>query len=271
MAVCVRLVSIDIHSAQIAFARCALGFLIVLPMLIPHGGSALRTSHLGVHLLRGVLAVIGMNAGYYALSVLPLVTVTALFFTAPLFVPVLAVLLVKERVGWQRWVATGVGFVGTLVVLGFDREGFRPAMLIALIAALTLAISLVLGKKLSVNDKPVTLLIYFSFVSALGSLPGALLVWEWPDLSQFLLLLGVAVFATLRSYFDIRGYAIGEASFVAPFFYARILFVGGVGYLLFGEVPAGNAVVGVVIIVVATLYIVRVEIKRGGSAGMLSG
>ena len=77
------------------------------------------------------------------------------------------------------------------------------------------------------------------------------------------MLLGVVgVFATARVYFDIRGYAVGEASFVAPFAYFRIILVGAAGYLVFAEVPTSNALVGATIIIASTLYIAEREARR---------
>ena len=271
MTVCVRFVSADVHSSQIAFARCLFGLLIVIPAAIPVGRKVLVTRHFRLHLLRGVLAVVGVNCGFYALTTLPLVTVTALFFTAPLYVPLLAIVILGERVTWQRWVATAAGFSGALIVIGFDPAGFRPAMLAGLVAAVTLAIALVMGKKMSVDDQPVTLLLYFGIFSTIGSFPMALAVWSWPNLIELVLLIGVALFATLRSYCDIKGYASGEASFVAPFFYARIIFIGLAGYLLFAELPGQHALLGATVIIVSTFYIARREIREGGSGRVLAG
>ena len=77
------------------------------------------------------------------------------------------------------------------------------------------------------------------------------------------MLLGVVgVFATARVYFDIRGYAVGEASFVAPFAYFRIILVGAAAYLVFAEVPTSNALVGAAIIIASTLYIAEREARR---------
>lgn len=268
MSVAIRGLAGEIHTAQIAFVRCIVSLLIILPMVLQQGSRAISTRRPKLHLLRGLLAVVGINCGFYSLTVMPLVTVTALFFTVPLFVTVLAVLVLGERVGWPRWAATAVGFSGTLVVVGFNPTGFDLNMLIALTSSLTFACALVVGKKLSLTEKPLTILFYFSVISSMGCLAPALVVWSAPNFGQLLLLLTVAVFATSRSYFDIRGYAMGEASFVAPFFYFRILFMGVAGYLLFAEVPQEHALVGAAVIMFSTLFIARREIREGRKSGV---
>lgn len=105
-------------------------------------------------------------------------------------------------------------------------------------------------------------------ISSVGCLAPALAVWRTPDASDIATLLAVGAFATSRSYCDIRGYAAGEASFVAPFFYVRILFMGAAGYWLFAELPQVHAVVGAAVIMLSTLHIARHELREGRTAGM---
>ena len=267
MSVGVRALGADLPSPQIAFSRCAVGLALVLPILLSTGITSITTSRWRLHLVRGLLAVIGINCGFYALTHMPLVTVTALFFTTPLFVTILAVLMLRERVGWPRWLATSVGFVGTLVVLGFNPGGFNPLQLVPLGASVTFAASLVVSKRLSTTERPITILFYFGVITTIGCLPPALMVWVPPTPQEVVLLIAVGCFATSRAYCDIRGYAMAQASFVAPFFYFRILFMGLAGYLLFSEIPDANALVGALIIVLSTFYITQSELRGRHQTG----
>ena len=270
MAVGIRELTPEFHSAQIAFVRCFVGLLIIFPGALHLRHEEIGSRRLRLHLARGVLAVIGINMGYYAISALPLVTVTALFFTAPLFVTILAVIVLGEKVGLARWVATCVGFLGALVVIGFHPQRFEPIMFLAVGSSFTFAAALIVGKKLSTTERPITILFFFSVITTIGCLPPAILVWQAPSFAAWTLLGVVAVFATSRSYFDIRGYAAAHASFVAPWFYFRIIFMGVTGYWLFREVPGVSALVGAAIIVVATLYISFAE-RKGGNQGTAIG
>ncbi len=251
----------QIHSMQITFARCLLGLLLLLPFMIRGGRRRLATPRLPLHLLRALLGVVAINFGFYSLTVLPLTTASVLFFTAPLFVTVLAALVLREVVGWRRWSATAVGFAGTLIVLQPASGGFEPDMLFAIGSSILFAASLIISKVLARTESATTMLFYFGVVASIASLPPALVAWTWPSSWEFALLALVAAFATLRSYFDIRGYAVGAASFVAPFQYFRLPLIGIAAWVAFGEVPKSGAMIGAAVIVASTLYISERELR----------
>lgn len=269
MMLAVRGASSSVHPLQIAFCRFVVGFALVSPIVLSMDRRALATRRLPLYVLRGVVGFLSIGMSFYALSLLPLVTAAVLFFTSPLFVTLLAVPLLGESVEWWRIAATLCGFLGTAVVLGFDPQGFHPAMWLALAAAFLFALSLVLAKKLATTEQPRTILFYFMVVTLACSAAPAAYVWQTPDGYEMLLLGLIGAFATARAYCDIRGFAIGDASFVAPFSYLRIVLVGVAGYLLFAEVPTINAVAGAGIIVVSTLYIAEREARRGRAGAQM--
>jgi drug/metabolite transporter (DMT)-like permease len=256
-----------VHSLEITFIRCAIGLVLILPMIHRAGGfrATLGAGRWKLQVFRGLLAVVAINCGFYTLTALPLTTATTLFFTAPLFVTLLAPLILKEVVGWRRYSATAVGFAGVLIVMRPGGAGFDPAMLIAVLSSLFFSVSLILNKILSETDTPTTTMTYFTLVTVIAGFPPATTVWVWPDQTAWLLLIVIAVFAQARTYFDIKGYAAGEASFVAPFQYMRILFITVTAYLFFGEVPDAPTVAGAAVIVASTLYIAQREALRKSS------
>lgn len=258
----VRGASSTLHPLQIVFCRFLVGFFLVLPFVLSRGSAAVATRRMPLLILRGLLGFVSVSMGFYCVSVLPLVTATVLFFTAPLFVTLLAIPLLGERADWRRMSATLCGFAGTAVVLGFAPGGFHPAMPVAVGSAVLFALSLIVGKRVATTERPVTIMFYFSLVTLLASAGPAVIVWQTPSTGEVLLLAVVGVFAAARVYFDIRAYAAGEASFVAPFGYFRIILVGGAGYLLFAEIPSSNALVGAALIVASTLYIAEREARR---------
>ena len=269
MMIGVRAASGTLHPLQIVFCRFLVGFLLVLPFMLSRGGELMATRRMPLLVLRGILGFIAVSLGFYCVSVLPLVTAAVLFFTAPLFVTLLAIPLLGERADWRRMAATLCGFLGTVAVLGFDPGGFHPAMLVAVGAAVIFAFSLIIGKKLASTERPVTIMFYFSVVTMVASAAPAALVWQRPNLDESMLLAVVGVFAAGRVYFDIRGYAAGEAGFVAPFGYFRIILVAAAGYLLFAEVPSANALIGAAMIIVSTLFIAQREALRGRAGSQM--
>jgi len=269
MMIGVRAASGTLHPLQIVFCRFLVGFLLVLPFMLSRGGERMATRRMPLLVLRGILGFIAVSLGFYCVSVLPLVTAAVLFFTAPLFVTLLAMPLLGERADWRRMAATLCGFLGTVVVLGFDPGGFHPAMLVAVGAAVLFAFSLIIGKKLAATERPVTIMFYFSVVTMVASAAPAALVWQTPNLDETMLLAVVGVFAAGRVYFDIRGYAAGEAGFVAPFGYFRIILVAAAGYLVFAEIPTANALIGAAMIIVSTLFIAQREARRGRAGAQM--
>lgn len=250
-----------IHSFQVVFMRGLIGCLIAMIAIFPRTDYTIRTRHWKLHIIRGLIGLLALNLGFYSLMILPLVTVTALFFTAPLFVTALSVPILGEQVGLRRTLASVVGFFGAMLVIGFSPQPFTIEMLAPICASLAFSTMLLLGKKLSAWDRPGTLLFYFTMVLTLGSCAPAYVYWTAPTYNEWMLLLLVGLTSSARSYFDIRGYAIGEANFIAPFSFARMIFMALVGYFVFAEIPSRSALIGAALIMLCTFYIAQREAK----------
>jgi drug/metabolite transporter (DMT)-like permease len=264
MTVGVRSLAGEIHSLQTAFGRSVIGLALVLPWIAAMARKQkglFTTRHWGLHLVRSILGVIALNCGFYSLTKLPLAVVTILFFTTPLFVTLLAPLLLSETIGWRRWSATLVGFIGTLIVVQPTPERFDPNMLFALTSSLGFAVILLLGKRISATESPVTMMLFGSLLMTAFCLPPALQVWTMPSPAALFVLLLIGMFGTVRTYCDIKGFAVGEASAVAPFQYARLIFVAIAGYVLFDEVLETNDLIGAAVIFGSTIYIAHREAR----------
>ena len=253
----------SIHSAQTVFIRGVAGSLIIFVLAIPRSGFKFRTARLKLHLIRGFVGVIAINLGFYSIMILPLATVTALFFTTPLFVTAFSIPLLGEKVGLRRASASVLGFLGAMFVIGYLPEPFSIRWLAPIFASIAFALTLILGKKLSTTENAGTIVLYFAIILAIGSLPPAILVWESPTMHEWVLLIMIAAMSSLRNYMDVRGYALGEAQFVAPFLYTRMIFMIIVGYFVFSEVPTLSAMGGACVIILSTLYITYRELARG--------
>lgn len=262
MTVGVKLASDSLTSWQIVFVRCVLSLAMTLPFLAVHGSRVFVSRRWKTHLLRGAIGAVSMNAGFYALSQLPITTASVLFFSTPLFVTAFAGPLLGERVGWHRWGATLVGFAGIVVVLNPDAGGIDVAMGAALVSAILFALMLIQGKVLSREDPPATLMVYFLIITSLVSWPPAAPGWIWPDADLWLILFVLSLGATGRVYFDIRAYAVGEASAVSVFQYLRLITIALAGYLVFAEIPDERTLIGAGLIVAGTLYIAQREARR---------
>lgn len=261
MALMIKLLGDRLDSFQIAFFRCLIGFLAILPFVAGYGISTLRTRSLKIHLLRGIFGLVAMFSSYYAVAHMPLASYTALSFTKPLFATVLAVLILRETVRWRRWSATLVGFLGVVVMVRPGAGIIDSAALFALVDALSIAFLVTLVKRLPPGETTLVMLFYFGVFSTIAALPPALLVWRAPAPGEFALLIGIGVLGVLSQSCWIRAYRAGEASAVAPFDYLRLLFAAIAGFLAFGERVDAWTLAGAAIIVVSTVYIARREAR----------
>ena len=248
---------------QVAFARAFFALLALLPFLVAGGISAFRTTHPLTHLLRALFGAGAMVCGFYALSALPLATVIVLTFTVPLFAVVLSVLILREPVRWRRWTATLVGFRGIVVMIAprLFAEGFvlEWALLAALGQAFGIAMAVILVKRFPARESQPVMVFWFCFASILISAPLALAQWQPPSADQWVLLAAVGVTGFASQSLIIKAYRSGEASFVAPFDYAKLPIAVLAGWLVFAELPDWATYVGGAIVVAATLYIARRE------------
>lgn len=268
MAVIVKALGDHLDSLQLAFFRALFGFLIVLPFVSRAGLRVFRTRRLGGHVGRALAGSLGVVCGFYGLTHLPLADVTAINFTQPLFTVLLAGLLLRELVGPRRRLATAVGFVGVLVMLRPGTGLLETAALVALLGALAAAVVRLMIKQLSATETPLTILLYQGMItSVILALPAAL-VWQPPSLAETALMMLAAGSASIGHVLMIRGYAVADASALAPFDYARLPIAAAFGFFLFAEVPDRYSLLGALLIAASTLYIARREARLArGAAG----
>jgi len=244
---------------QVGFARALFSFALVVPFLLRAGPGALKTRHPMIHGIRAFCGAGAMVCGFYAVGQLHLADFTALTFTQPLFVTVLAVILLGEVVRWRRWLATAVGFLGVLIMVRPGATAFDPAALVALAQVLGIAIAVCLVKRLPPGERHASMLAYFCLMSLAITVVPAILLWTPPTPLQWLLLAAVGGLGIASQAMILRAYRSGEASFVAPFDYLKLLLAGLIGFAVFDEVPGPWTLLGAAVIVGAALYIARRE------------
>jgi len=245
------------HPFEISFGRSLVALFAMLPFIWRAGPGVLRSHHLRIHLVRGVAGGTAMLCAFYALTKIPLADFTALSFTTPLFILLLAALILGERVAPRRWGTVAVGFLGVLVMTRPGAGAFDPNALWVMFMALGIAIAVVLVKKLPPSESQVTMLTYFCLISMTMSALPAALVWRSPTVMEALLLVAVGTLGIGSQSLMIRAFRAGEASFVAPFEYSRLLFAAALGFFMFAEAPDPWSYSGAAIIVAATLYLAR--------------
>lgn len=254
-AVCIRIMSAELNAFMIGLLRNTFGLIFFLPLLLRSGTGAFLTTRWPLHLLRTFFAVGSALLFFWALGRVPLGDAIALNFAAPIFVALFAVLLLGERMGFRRWTATFVGFLGILVIL---RPGFQEVSvgLLAVLASALFWSGMVLCNKVLTRTETMTQIVVLNLIVAVPvSLLLAIPVWQTPGWDMVLLgaiqgLLGTTAHALVA-----KGFQIADASHIMPFDFLRLPFTIGLAFVLFSETPDLLTIVGATIVFAATFYI----------------
>jgi len=249
-------------SFQMVFFRGLFGTLFLLPIVWRAGGwDVLRSNRMNFHLARGLTGTLALMTIFYALTHMPLADVTGISFSRSLWVIVLAVLFLDERVRWRRSTATIAGFLGVLIMVRPGPEA-NPAAVAAVLNALFVAMSVVLIKRMTVTERPLTILFWGTFIPTFVTMPPALVVWETPRLIDLFYMAVVGGGLSMGHACLIHGLRAGEATAVMPFDYTRLILSGLAGYFLFWEVPDPFTIIGAIMIIASTYYIALREAKE---------
>lgn len=251
--------------AMLIFWRSLAGVIAVLPFAVMAGPSVWKTTRPGKLFLRSSYGTIGFFAGFYALVHLPLAQSQALSFSRTLFMTILAVIVLREKVAWRRWTAVGIGFAGILLMTRPDFSAhvtaFDPATLAALISALAFAFALVTVKDLTRDHSPLTLVVYGNIATTLAGLPFLFMDPVLPDLKTMGLLIAMGFAGVVAQSCYVRALSTGEASLMGLIDYIRLPLVAVAGLIFFHEVPDTVAMVGAAIVIISTIYITLRDAK----------
>ena len=198
-----------------------------------------------------------------------LANVTAILQALPLAVTMAAALFLSEPVGWRRWSAILVGFVGVLIVVRPGLEGFNIYSLSALVAILFITVREMATRKLTHEVPTITVVLTTAIGSALFS--GVMTIgteWHAVSTASWLLLIGAAVAVLIATALSVMAMRTGEIGFVSPFRYTSMLGAIGLGILMFGQWPDQSTLAGTLIIVITGIYTFHREqkISRGVTA-----
>lgn len=250
------------HVTQILFVRQVIMTIIVAPTILKNLPHSLKSSNMGLHALRIILALSAMLLGFEAVINMPLADATAIAFAKSFFVTIFAVIILKEVVGIRRWSAVALGFCGVFLMLQPGSSSFSIYGIYTLISAACAGMVMVIIRIMSRTDSPTSILTYQAIgVGLIMAIP-AFYFWKWPTPEEWLLLLGIGVVSYLGQMGNIYAYKWGEASVLASIDYARLLYATFFGYIFFTELPGTYTLIGAAIIIAASIYTIRREAQR---------
>lgn len=253
----------DLPVFEILFVR-SLMIMLFAGMLAGPGvyGAAIRSRAKPALLVRGVLILAAWLSYYSAAKWLPLAELVTLYFAAPIFVMILSILILKEKVTLARWLAAGVGFAG--VALAADPTGtvdFIPAAMVVASAFLW-AWTNVLVRIISRTEATATQMIASNFIFALGCACALPFLWVTPTWQQAALLLGLGLAGGAGQYLVFEGFRYAPASAVAPFEYSALVWAFVYGYAIWGDVPKLAVVAGASLIIASGVGLLIAERRR---------
>ncbi len=267
----VKIVAPAIPTVQIVLFRSVVALIALAPLIQREGGvRVLRTRQPLWHAMRTLAGFGGMVTAFYGYATLPLAEVTALGFTMPLFLTVLSIPILGEKVGIRRASAVVVGFIGVLLILrpGASDVPLGPA-LVVVFGAVCWAMAMIAIRRMGEQgESNVAIVVWFSIGGTV--LAGALTipVWVTPRWPEFVALIGVGLSSTVAQLLMTDAYRRGEPTIVAPFEYSGILWTALIGMTLFDETPSPTMAAGVAVLIGSGLYILHREvIRRRQSAG----
>ena len=244
------------------FIHCWLMFFI---LLIVGGFAALRTQYLAGNLIRGALMGFGGLCFFTAVKYMPLADAMAVFFAEPLILTLFLAIFLKEKVGWRRFSAVGIGLIGTMIVIQPSFEIFGAVSLLPLATAVTFAIYLILNRKYGAKESPLVMQFYagvggwvlagvaviFGTAAGLGDLSLGL-----PHgIQPWLLFLLLGTTGTVSHLMVVQAFKLAPASMLAPFQYLEIVNAVLVGLIVFGDFPTPSKWCGIAIIVGSGFYV----------------
>ena len=255
MGTIVRFVSEELHPFQVAFCRNLFGLVMLTPLLLRFGLEPLKTKRIGYMAARGIFNALAMLAYFLALGLMPLSEISALTFTVPLFVALLAVLFLGERLGPRRVLSLAIGFSGALIILRPGVAVIDVGAMYALFSAATWAVAIIIIKYLSRTDSSVTITIYGLFFLVIFTLLPAYFVWKWPTGEQFLWLITLAAAGTAGQLLFAQSMKNADATLVMPFDFTKLIWASLFGFLLFSEIPTIWTICGGAIIFASASYL----------------
>lgn len=259
MAIAIRLASHTLSTVEIAFFRNFFGLMTVLPLVMRMDPAALRTKQLPRYFVRCVIGIFSMLCGFWAIGHLPLAQAVSLSYSSPVFVTILAALMLGETVRGRRWAAVAAGFIGVLVIVRPFSHEFTGGTLIALLAAVLSAVVAIQIKQLARVDAANTIVLYTYLFWVPISLIPALFAWEWPQGIVWLWVIGAGLFGTGGQVLWTHALKLGEVSALTPISFIQLPLVALVGWLWFNESVDVYTWIGAGIILAANAYIAHRE------------
>jgi drug/metabolite transporter (DMT)-like permease len=229
----------------------------MVPVVVRGGRPLLRTNKLGLHILRALAGTGCWYALFVAITMIPLANATLLTYSAPLWMPLIAWAVTRQRVAGATWIGAAIGFAGVILVLQPQTHSFNTGEVFALIGALTLAIAMMTVRWLGATEPVTRILVYYFLLSTLLTIPIAAIDWQPipPMAWGWLIALGLAqLFSQILL---VIAYRFASAEKVGPIIYSVIVFTALIDWIVWDHRPTLVMCLGMALVISGGLIAVR--------------
>lgn len=269
MSALLKLAQLDTNVFTAAFFRFLFGVLILTPIFLKTKLNVFKTTHLKVHILRVIINYPSMLLFFYAINFVSIEKANSLTFIVPFIATILAVIFLGEKIYLYRTFALVLGFIGMLVIVRPGMIEVSSGVYMILVSSFLWAVMIIITKKLSKDDSPLTILSYQYIFMLFLSLIFALFNWETPSLKTLMYLFMAGFSGTIFHLTLYQAYKMVDVSLVQPYSFLVLVFASILGYFIFDEVPdlytwigAGIIFIGILIISIREMQINKNIIRK---------
>jgi drug/metabolite transporter (DMT)-like permease len=231
----------------------------IVPVALSGGWQLLRTNKIGLHILRAVMGTACWYALFFAITRIPLANATLLTYSAPLWMPLIAWAVSRQRVSRATWIGAGIGFAGVILVLQPQGHSFSVGELSALAGALFLAVAMMSVRWLGATEPVIRILFYYFLLATVMSVPIAVLDWEPIPATTWIWLVCLGFAQLFSQLLIVVAYRYASAEKVGPFIYSVIVFTALIDWIVWDHPPTLFMYLGMALVVGGGLVAVRAK------------
>ncbi|WP_344800231.1 DMT family transporter [Litoribacillus peritrichatus] len=257
MGAIIKILAIDLPNEMIVFFRNLFGLVAILPLLISMGSELFKTNRFKLHLLRAAAGVSAMYCFFYSIGHIAFAEAMLVKLSAPLFIPIIAYVWLKESISLWSKIAIALGFVGVAIILDPDANKFTIIALIGLGGAALASVAKVTIRKMGTTEPSARIVFYFAFLSSLISAVPLFWAWVTPSWFELGMLCLMGSIGTVGQLMMTKAYTLAIPGRIAPFTYASLVYASIYGWVFWDETLRWATLAGSLLIFIAGLLTLK--------------
>ena len=255
-----RALATDLNPLQTQFLRYLFSLVVMLPLIMRAGWASYRPVNIPSQFIRGGVHTVGLLVWFAALPHITLADTTAIGFIGPIFIMLGAAWFFGERMRWERWLASAIGFAGVLIVVAPKLSGTGGFYTLLMLASSPIfAASFLLTKGMTRYDRPTVIVAWQSITITVLSLPLALTSWQSPSALQWVAFLLCGAMGSAAHYCLTRSFLVADISATQSVKFLDLVWAALLGWIVFSDTPSNSTLIGGIVICTATIWIARRE------------